>query len=97
MSKSTPANDFPSHTQLSDAMKDQRQSYDCTPCRLMGSATFVGLGAYTYHSGMKQLRQAEVQQQILKSGTRFGLGARKAAILAMSAGCAGLGMYRLVN
>ncbi|KAF7189032.1 hypothetical protein HII31_09655 [Pseudocercospora fuligena] len=99
MSTDPSARSFPSDTSMSSALNAQRQTsgYDCTPCRLMGSATFVGLGAYTYYSGMKQLRQTEVQQQILKSGSRFGLGVRKASILGMSMGCAALGMYRLVN
>ncbi|EME82742.1 uncharacterized protein MYCFIDRAFT_135768 [Pseudocercospora fijiensis CIRAD86] len=99
MSIDPTAHSLPSDTSISSALASQRNAsgYDCTPCRLMGSATFVGLGAYTYYSGMKQLRQAEVQQQILKSGSKFGLGARKASILGLSMGCAALGMYRLVN
>ncbi|KXS93321.1 hypothetical protein AC579_6113 [Pseudocercospora musae] len=77
MSTDPTARSLPSDTSMSSALASQRNAsgYDCTPCRLMGSATFVGLGAYTYYSGMKQLRQADIQQQILKSGSRFGLGA----------------------
>lgn len=61
----------------------------------IGSTAFVGLGAYTYYSGMKQLREQE--QVIMKSGSRFGMFPRKVAILGTSVVCAGLGMYRLVN
>lgn len=86
---------------------------DCLPCRLMGmpsldptqidrlaeyylgSAAFTGLGIYTWHSGMKQLRERDYE--IVKSGTRFGIQARKGAILVTSAVMVGLGVYRLRN
>lgn len=60
-----------------------------------GSMAFTGLGIYSYASGMKQLREREME--ILKSGSRFGLGARKGGILGISAALVGIGMYRLVN
>lgn len=85
----------PSDTPLTSTLASQQKDYDCTPCRIMGSATFVGLGAYTYYSGNKQL--AEQEMKILKSGSRFGMGARKGAILGTSVVLAALGMYRLVN
>ncbi|GIZ42544.1 hypothetical protein CKM354_000580600 [Cercospora kikuchii] len=84
-----------SDIKLSQTLKEQQKDYDCTPCRIMGSTAFVGLGAYTYYSGMKQLREQE--SVILKSGSRFKIFPRKVAIVATSAVCAGLGMYRLVN
>ena len=64
-----------------------------------GSAAFTGLGIYTYHSGMSQLRERELEiaNQVLKTGSRFGLGARKAAIFGLSFGLVGTGVYRLVN
>ena len=68
---------------------------DCTPCRLMGSAAFTGLGIYTFYSGRKQLRERELE--ILKSGSRFGLGARRGAVLGMSAILVGMGVFRLVR
>lgn len=85
---------------LESTLASQRQEYDdCTPCRLMGSAAFTGLGIYTYASGMSQLREREVEiaNQVVKTGSRFGLGARKMAIFGMSAGLVGAGVYRLVN
>ncbi|KAM3425527.1 hypothetical protein BST61_g7473 [Cercospora zeina] len=93
----TSPSDLPlsSDIKLSQTLKAQRKDYDCTPCRLMGSTVFVGLGAYTYYSGMKQLREQE--SVILKSGSRIKMFPRKVAILATSVVCAGLGMYRLVN
>ncbi|KAI5367324.1 hypothetical protein Slin15195_G024510 [Septoria linicola] len=84
-----------SDVDLHKTLKEQRQDYDCSSCRIMGSTVFTGLGAYTYWSGMRQLRQQE--SVILKSGSRFGMFPRKVAIVATSAVCAGLGMYRLVN
>jgi hypothetical protein len=91
---STPQLD-PSETKLRDTLKAQQKDYDCTPCRIMGSTAFVGLGIYTYASGTKQLKQQE--SIILKSGSVFGMRSRHGAILATSAVLAGLGMYRLVN
>jgi len=44
---------------------------------------------------MKQLREREVE--IMRSGTRFGLGLRKWSIFGLSASLVGLGAYRLVN
>lgn len=85
---------------LESTLASQRQEYDdCTPCRLMGSAAFTGLGIYTYASGTSQLREREVEiaNQVVKTGSRFGLGARKMAIFGMSAGLVGAGVYRLVN
>ena len=64
-------------------------------CGLLGSAAFTGLGVYSYASGMSQLRQRELE--ILKSGTRYGLGARRASIYVLSASLVGIGAYRLVN
>ncbi|KAK4627355.1 hypothetical protein CLAFUW4_04686 [Fulvia fulva] len=83
-------------TPLNDVLKEQTAQYDdCLPCRLMGSAAFTGLGIYTWHSGMKQLRERDYE--IVKSGTRFGIQARKGAILVTSAVMVGLGVYRLRN
>ena len=60
-----------------------------------GSAVFTGMGIYSYASGMRQLRERNLE--ILKSGSRFGLGARKGAIYVLSASLVGMGAYRLVN
>nr|POE56412.1 hypothetical protein CFP56_50956 [Quercus suber] len=55
----------------------------------LGSAAFSALGVYSYASGMSQLRERE--REILRSGSRFGLGARKGAIYVLSASLVGLG------
>jgi len=60
--------------------------------RLAGSAAFTGLGIYSYASGMSQLRQREME--ILKSGSMFGMGPRRGAIMALSATLVGMGFYR---
>ncbi|KAK4552542.1 hypothetical protein LTR86_010186 [Recurvomyces mirabilis] len=80
---------------VKDVLKRQNDEFDCTPCRLLGSAVFTGMGIYSYASGMRQLRQQE--SEIMRSSSRFGLGARKGAIYALSASLVGLGVYRLVN
>jgi hypothetical protein len=65
----------------------------------MGSAAFTGLGVYTYYSGRKQLneRKAEIERQVARGMTRFGLGARRASTVAISAVLVAVGAYRLVN
>ena len=85
---------------LNDSLSAQRNEYDdCMPCRLMGSAAFTGLGFYTYYSGRKQLkeRKVEIERQLAKGTTRFGLGARRASTVAISALLVAVGAYRLVN
>lgn len=57
-----------------------------------GSATFVGLGAFTYVSGHSQLRAQE--SVIRQSKSLFGMGSRRAAITGTSAVFVGLGVYR---
>jgi hypothetical protein len=57
-----------------------------------GAAAFMGLGAYTYVSGMMQLSAKEAE--IARSNTRFGIGIRRLGIQGMAAGLFGLGVYR---
>lgn len=59
---------------------------------LAGSATFVGLGAFTYVSGHSQLKAQEAV--IRQSKSMFGMGSRRAAITTTSAVFVGLGVYR---
>ncbi|KAF1843069.1 uncharacterized protein K460DRAFT_378299 [Cucurbitaria berberidis CBS 394.84] len=78
---------------LKEALKqDKAQFDDCTPCRLVGSATFIGLGAFTYVSGHSQITANEAA--IRASKTMFGLGSRRVAITGTSAVMVGLGVYR---
>ncbi|KAI9838803.1 MAG: hypothetical protein M1838_004486 [Thelocarpon superellum] len=74
---------------------EQDRAVDCLPCRAIGSAAFVGLGAYSYFSGRHQLRQQEAT--ILKSGSMFGLRARRAGITGIATVLVGMGLWRLVN
>ncbi|GAB7327995.1 hypothetical protein MBLNU13_g00055t1 [Cladosporium sp. NU13] len=80
---------------IKDTLAEQQKDYDCTPCRLMGSATFTGLGIYSYASGMSQLREREME--IMKSGSRVTMQARRLGIFGLSSVLVGLGVYRLVN
>lgn len=60
-----------------------------------GASTLIGLGAYSYFSGQRQLRQQEAA--ILKSKSIFGIKSRKAGITGLAMGLAMMGMYRLAN
>jgi len=57
-----------------------------------GSAAFVGLGGYTYISGMSQLAAKEAA--IARANTRFGIGIRRLGIQGTALGLFGLGLYR---
>ncbi|PWW76624.1 hypothetical protein C7212DRAFT_279315 [Tuber magnatum] len=78
---------------LKKALAEDREE-DCLPCRAIGSAAFIGLGIYTLFSGRSQLRVQEAA--ILKSGTRWGIGARRLGIHGIAATLVGLGIYRMV-
>lgn len=81
---------------LTSVLDDQHKEYeDCLPCRIMGSTALTGLGAYTYYSGRKQLQ--ERRAEIMRSGSRFGIAARKASLVGMSALLVGMGAFRMVN
>lgn len=57
-----------------------------------GSATFVGLGAFTYVSGHSQLKSNEATIRASKS--IFGMRSRRAAITSTASIMVGLGVYR---
>ena len=61
-----------------------------------GSAAFIGLGGYTFISGRQQLREQAFQEALARSGSKFGLAARRAGIHGLSACLIGLGVYRLL-
>ncbi|KAF2686153.1 hypothetical protein K458DRAFT_208805 [Lentithecium fluviatile CBS 122367] len=76
-----------------EALKQDKAQYDdCTPCRVIGTGAFVGLGAYTYVSGHAQLKAQEAV--IRRSKSMFGMKSRRAAITGTAAGLVGLGVYR---
>ncbi|OQN96701.1 hypothetical protein B0A48_17125 [Cryoendolithus antarcticus] len=77
---------------LPSTLSTQRKDYDCTSCRLMGSAAFTSLGVYSHWSGMAQLRAREAE--ILRSGSRFGMGIRRMGIWGLSGSLVGMGVYR---
>lgn len=58
-----------------------------------GGATFLGLGAYSYISGMSQLEKQRAV--ILKSNSWLGMRSRRMGIGGLSLGLAYLGLYRL--
>ena len=55
----------------------------------------MGLGAYSYFSGQKQLRLQS--KKIVQSGSMFGMKSRQASITGIAIGLMGMGVYRLVN
>lgn len=58
-----------------------------------GGTAFLGLAAYSYVSGMRQLEKQRAV--ILKSNSWLGMRSRRMGIGGLSLGLAYLGMYRL--
>ncbi|KAL4990559.1 hypothetical protein BDW68DRAFT_174797 [Aspergillus falconensis] len=68
---------------------------DCFACRATGSAAFIGLGVYSYYTGMANLRKQE--KTIMQSATKYKMGSRRLGIATISAALVGLGIWRAVN
>ncbi|KAE8379672.1 hypothetical protein BDV26DRAFT_291127 [Aspergillus bertholletiae] len=68
---------------------------DCTACRVTGSAAFIGLGVYSYYTGMSNLQKQE--RAVMQSATKYKMGSRKLGIAAISATLVGMGIYRAFN
>ncbi|KAF3000650.1 hypothetical protein G7054_g5988 [Neopestalotiopsis clavispora] len=66
---------------------------DCAGCRIIGGGAFLGLGAYSYFSGMSQIEQQRAK--IIASKSFLGIRSRKAGITATSLGLVWMGIYRL--
>lgn len=60
-----------------------------------GSAAFIGLGVYSYYSGMRNLRKQETA--IMKSATKYKMGSRQLGIFGISATLVGMGIWRAFN
>ncbi|KAF2106118.1 hypothetical protein BDV96DRAFT_508346 [Lophiotrema nucula] len=83
----------PSLPTLKEALRNDKAQYDdCTPCRVMGTGVFLGLGAFTYVSGHSQLKQQEAI--IRQSKSMFGMASRRAGITGLAATMVGAGLYR---
>ncbi|GAD95601.1 hypothetical protein ANI_1_1246014 [Paecilomyces variotii No. 5] len=92
-----PKDSNPYDLQATDAKKAlSEEGYDdCLACRATGSAAFIGLGVYSYYTGMSNLRKQE--QEIMKSATKYKMGSRKLGIFSISATLVGMGVWRAFN
>ncbi|KAJ5929535.1 hypothetical protein N7454_006485 [Penicillium verhagenii] len=68
---------------------------DCLSCRVTGSAAFVGLGIYSYYTGMSNLRKQE--KMIMQGPTKYKMGSRQLGIATISATLIGMGLWRAFN
>ena len=59
---------------------------------MIGASAFTALGAYTYWSGHRELRTRE--QEILRSGSKLTMAARRLGISGLSGMLIGLGLWR---
>lgn len=55
----------------------------------------MGLGAYSYYTGMKNLEKN--QRKIIQSGSKYGMAARRLGIRGISLMFVGVGVYRFLN
>ncbi|KAN0080590.1 hypothetical protein V8E54_003794 [Elaphomyces granulatus] len=87
----------PWEIQLEDVQKvvNNEQFDDCMACRITGSAAFIGLGVYSYHTGMQNLRKQE--KAIMQGPSRYKMGSRQLGILSISATLVGMGLWRAFN
>ncbi|THY14738.1 hypothetical protein D6D01_08062 [Aureobasidium pullulans] len=88
---------------LKKVLAKEQADYDCLSCRVMaiftdlffgglGATAFGTLGAYTYWSGDRELRTREAE--IMKSGSRLTMAARRLGITGLSGMLVGLGLWR---
>ncbi|KAI2605934.1 uncharacterized protein GGS25DRAFT_533123 [Hypoxylon fragiforme] len=77
---------------LQELLKQDRGD-DCMPCRVVGGSAFLGLAAYSYYSGQRELEKNEARIRASKS--MFGLRSRRLGIAATSLGLAWLGVWRM--
>ncbi|KAJ5224470.1 uncharacterized protein N7469_007973 [Penicillium citrinum] len=68
---------------------------DCMSCKVMGSGAFIGLGVYSYYTGMNNLRKQE--KAIMQSPTKYKMGSRRLGIATISASLIGAGIWRAFN
>ncbi|OGM46928.1 hypothetical protein ABOM_004398 [Aspergillus bombycis] len=68
---------------------------DCTACRVTGSAAFIGLGVYSYYTGMSNLQKQE--RAVMQGATKYKMGSRRLGIATISATLVGMGIYRAFN
>ncbi|KAI2903463.1 hypothetical protein CBS76997_3060 [Aspergillus niger] len=89
------------HSALDVQPKDAKRALaedaydDCLACRVTGSAAFVGLGVYSYYTGMKNLKMQE--KAIMQSATKYKMGSRQLGIFTISATLVGMGLWRAFN
>ncbi|KAI1099242.1 hypothetical protein F4804DRAFT_322468 [Jackrogersella minutella] len=76
-----------------NSLLKQDRGEDCLPCRIVGGGAFLGLAAYSYISGQRELEKN--QARILASKSMFGMGSRRLGIASISIGLAWMGIWRL--
>ncbi|KAI1468004.1 uncharacterized protein F4812DRAFT_428485 [Daldinia caldariorum] len=77
---------------LRELLKQDRGD-DCLPCRVVGGGAFIGLAAYSYYTGQRELEKN--QARIIASKSILGMRSRRFGIAATSLGLAWLGVWRL--
>ncbi|KAI5257936.1 hypothetical protein E4T42_00694 [Aureobasidium subglaciale] len=77
---------------LKRVLAREQADYDCLSCRVMGATAFTALGTYTYWSGHRELRTRELE--IMRSGSKLTMAARRLGITGLSGMLIGLGLWR---
>ncbi|KAL4808396.1 hypothetical protein BDV18DRAFT_134873 [Aspergillus unguis] len=93
---STPTEEKAQPAQSSKAKPPVEYEFeDCFTCRATGTAAFIGLGVYSYTTGMANLRAQE--KAIMNSATKYKMGSRRLGIATISAALVGMGIWRAFN
>ncbi|EEH20746.1 hypothetical protein PABG_02977 [Paracoccidioides brasiliensis Pb03] len=77
------------------AIAKEKYENDCLACKITGSLAFIGLGVYSYVSGMNNLKKQE--KVILKSKSPYRMGSRRLGIATISATLVGMGIWRALH
>ncbi|KLJ13816.1 hypothetical protein EMPG_11270 [Blastomyces silverae] len=80
---------------MKKAIAQEKYQDDCLACKVTGSLAFIGLGVYSYISGMNNLTKQE--KVILKSKSPYRMGSRRLGIATISATLVGMGIWRALH
>ncbi|KAK2806794.1 hypothetical protein FQN50_005656 [Emmonsiellopsis sp. PD_5] len=80
---------------MKKSLDQDKYEEDCLACKITGSFAFIGLGVYSFVTGMGNLKQQE--KAILKSSSKYRMGSRRLGIATISATLVGMGVWRALH
>ncbi|PGH15338.1 hypothetical protein AJ79_02504 [Helicocarpus griseus UAMH5409] len=80
---------------MKKTINEEKYKDDCLACKITGSLAFIGLGVYSFVSGMGNLSKQE--KAILKSKSPYRMGSRRLGVATISATLVGMGVWRALH